>query len=85
MFNSKIQNLNHSIELRSIDTNMNLSSKAKPSSKQMLIHKSLSGSKTSTAENKSHQVSESVYYTITDKDLLAKSNSAERHQERNDG
>ena len=73
MFTNKINNLSHSIELRQIDTNLNYSSKAKGSK---IVHKSLSGSKTSTAEIK-NSIQDNAYHTIADK-----SNSAERHPER---
>ena len=53
VFANKIQNLNSSIELKSLEPNGNQSSKAKSKlSTSMAYQKSLSGSKTSTAENK---------------------------------
>lgn len=53
MFANKIQNLNSSIELKSLEPNGNQSSKSKSKlSTSMAYQKSLSGSKTSTAENK---------------------------------
>ena len=51
-FATKMQNLNSSIELRSIETTVNQSNKSK-SKPSAAYAKSLSGSKTSTAENKS--------------------------------
>lgn len=62
-FATKIQNLNSSIELRSIETTANQSNKSKSKPSAAYI-KSLSGSKTSTAENKSISAATNAYQTL---------------------
>lgn len=80
MFANRIQNLNSSIELRSLEPNGNQSSKSKSKlSTSMAYQKSLSGSKTSTAENK---LPSNAYATLNAALGLERSLISEQYDER---